>query len=644
MPAGKKNRNNKKKRTLPFVSVCTPTFNRRPFIPSMITCFNHQTYPKDKIEWIIIDDGTDKIEDLVKDHPNVKYFKYDEKMTLGKKRNLMHEKSVGDILVYMDDDDYYPPSRISHAVEMLLSHPKALCAGASELYIWFKHIEKMYQFGPYGPNHATAGTFAFKRQLLSQTKYNEDACLAEEKEFLKNYTIPFVQLEPKHTILVFSHIHNTFDKKTLLNNPNPNFVKVSDKTVHDFMKVSDPSLKSFFMDDIENELNKYDPGKPEMKPDVIKQTQELHEKRKTAMQQQQQQQNPQQGQLMMNHPELGQVALNNNQIMDIMNKLQRDLQTKNEEIKKLNQKVNDIAFKQIATIDNVSSTDRFVRVFDRLDKSIFTVDQTKEIARGKYKTTYKGVSMQKDPLSLEVYRAMFEEIGFQTVIEFGAFKGASAAYFNNINDAHVFSFDIDSERVDEKFKNLSNVEFHQFDANELTTLPWSILVSCPKPWIIIEDCHVNCVALLNEVKKYTSPGDYFVIEDTNPQGPNEPWTDESKPYIEYGRIKLNMAYEFGNANDLMIDTKYCDRFGYNCSNQWNSIFRVTETPVQKTPVQETESSVEETAKPPGETTVEETETTVQETTVEETAVETENPIVNSLERLPSISEDNDGTD
>ena len=44
------------------------------------------------MEWIIIDDGTDKIEDLVKDIPQVKYFKYDEQMVLGKKRNIMHEK------------------------------------------------------------------------------------------------------------------------------------------------------------------------------------------------------------------------------------------------------------------------------------------------------------------------------------------------------------------------------------------------------------------------------------------------------------------------------------------------------------------------------------------------------------------------
>ena len=67
---------------LPFVSVCTPTFNRRPFVEMMIKCFDSQDYPKIKMEWIIIDDGTDPIEDVVSSHPSVKYFKYNENMTL----------------------------------------------------------------------------------------------------------------------------------------------------------------------------------------------------------------------------------------------------------------------------------------------------------------------------------------------------------------------------------------------------------------------------------------------------------------------------------------------------------------------------------------------------------------------------------
>lgn len=276
---GKKN---KSKEELPFVSICTPTFNRRPFVSSMISCFKHQKYPKDKMEWIIIDDGTDKIEDLVSDISNVKYFKYDEKMPLGKKRNIMHEKSCGDIIVYMDDDDYYPPERVMHAVTMLKSHPNALCAGSSEIYIYFKHIEKMYQFGPYGPNHATAGTFAFKRELLKDHRYNDNAAIAEEKAFLKDYTVPFVQLEPKKTILVFSHIHNTFDKKTLLDNPHPKFVKESDKKVEDFIK--EDYLYEFFVNDIENRLKEYKEGEPEMKPDVLKQIDELTKEREKLKQ------------------------------------------------------------------------------------------------------------------------------------------------------------------------------------------------------------------------------------------------------------------------------------------------------------------------------------------------------------------------
>ena len=309
--------NNKKDQ--PFVSICTPTFNRRPFIEYTIKCFNHQTYPKDRMEWIIIDDGTDPIEDLVKDIPQVKYYKYDTKMTLGKKRNIMHEKSCGEIIVYMDDDDYYPPERVSHAVNMLLTHPNALCAGASEIYIYFKHINKMYQFGPYGPNHATAGTFAFKRELLKNHKYNNEASLAEEKEFLKNYTVPFVQLEPKKTILVFSHRHNTFDKKKLLENGDNPMQKQSDKTVDYFIK--DEEFKNFYMNTIERLLVDYEPGEPKMKPDVLVQIKEIEKKREEHMKNMQSMST---GQISINK-DGNNIPLNNEQIVSILHKQQEQL-------------------------------------------------------------------------------------------------------------------------------------------------------------------------------------------------------------------------------------------------------------------------------------------------------------------------------
>ena len=116
-----KNKNKKKSSQYPFVSVCTPTFNRRPFIKTMLQCFRNQDYPKSRIEWIIVDDGTDKVFDLIDEAniPQIQYIPVENKMSLGAKRNFMHTKARGSIIVYMDDDDYYPPERISHAVERL---------------------------------------------------------------------------------------------------------------------------------------------------------------------------------------------------------------------------------------------------------------------------------------------------------------------------------------------------------------------------------------------------------------------------------------------------------------------------------------------------------------------------------------------
>jgi len=313
---------NKKLSKYPFVTVCTPTFNRRPFIPFMIKCFEHQTYPKDKLEWIIIDDGTDKIEDLVAHLKYVKYYKYDEKLTLGKKRNLSNEKATGEIIVYMDDDDYYPPERISHAVERLKNNPNALCAGSSAMFIYFKHINKMLQFGPYGPNHATAATFAFRRELLQKTSFREEASVAEEKFFLKDYTIPFVQLDSNKSILVFSHNHNSFDKKELLKQmPNPN---VHETIITPAGLVNDPEILKFFMEDIDSLLDAYDPGDPKHKPDVTKELQQIRERREQlikeemAKQAEYQKNNPQflQGKLNDQTIIIQQLSFENNQLKD----------------------------------------------------------------------------------------------------------------------------------------------------------------------------------------------------------------------------------------------------------------------------------------------------------------------------------------
>ena len=55
----KKNKKaNKSNNNLPRVSICTPTFNRRPFFKGIITCVMSQTYPKE-----LLDDDSDDFTD-----------------------------------------------------------------------------------------------------------------------------------------------------------------------------------------------------------------------------------------------------------------------------------------------------------------------------------------------------------------------------------------------------------------------------------------------------------------------------------------------------------------------------------------------------------------------------------------------------
>ena len=235
----------------------------------------------------------------------------------------MHKHARGSIIVYMDDDDYYPPDRISHAVERLQSNPEALCAGSSEIYIYYKGLGKMYQCGPYGPNHATAGTFAFRSDLLKITKYEDTASLAEERAFLKEYTIPFVQLDPMKTILVFSHEHNTFDKRKMLENPHPDYCKESPKTVDMFIhNKNEDSIKQFFMNDIDKLLENYEPGLPSMKPDVLIQMKQIEEDRKKYIEEEMKKQNSNSSPFVLQRPGEEPVHLSHQDVVNIMQQQQ----------------------------------------------------------------------------------------------------------------------------------------------------------------------------------------------------------------------------------------------------------------------------------------------------------------------------------
>ena len=135
---------------LPNISILTPTCDRKRFLPLMINNINNFTYPKEKIEWNILesnDKPLDDYEKLFKDEKEIKnledilgiqiQYKYiDKKFSIGEKRNILSESSSHDYLINMDDDDLYLSSYLNHSIDILMNTKKSITGSLDMLFIY----------------------------------------------------------------------------------------------------------------------------------------------------------------------------------------------------------------------------------------------------------------------------------------------------------------------------------------------------------------------------------------------------------------------------------------------------------------------------------------------------------------------------
>lgn len=217
---------NKKQHTkIATVSLLTPTFGARfEYLSLAWKWILEQSYPKELMEWVILTDTNEEANQLkaqlrkqtIKPQMKINIQSAGEKLYIGAKRNLLHKISTGDILINIDDDDYYFNDRVSHAVEKLTNGPdNALeLAGCRYLPTFFTDDQSIWISDP-GKNKACAGSFAYKRSLIKKTWYPEKAQNGEEIAFTQNWEIPIIELDPFSTMICVAHQNNTFDKKQL---------------------------------------------------------------------------------------------------------------------------------------------------------------------------------------------------------------------------------------------------------------------------------------------------------------------------------------------------------------------------------------------------------------------------------------------
>ena len=113
-----------------LVTCVTPTADRREFWARCARCFLSQDWPE--LEWVIVDNGEDPVEDLVPDDPRARYYRVAGRRTHGALMNECFERAAGEVCIVHDDDDWYAPDRVSRQARPF-GDPGALVSGTSSL-------------------------------------------------------------------------------------------------------------------------------------------------------------------------------------------------------------------------------------------------------------------------------------------------------------------------------------------------------------------------------------------------------------------------------------------------------------------------------------------------------------------------------
>ena len=228
----------------------------------------------------------------------------------------------------------------------------------------------------------------------------------------------------------------------------------------------------------------------------------------------------------------------------------------------------------------LTGSERFIALNQRKVHSELTYDRIRLQNRARYFTKYRDVFLMKGPEDLLIYQQWLQAVKPKTILEFGAFSGASALWFTDIcrlNDfkCKIYSVDIDITLIDEKVRKLTSddVTFVQGDCYKVEEIfTPSLLSSLEHPVALIDDVHHNTFGILEFFHKYLVSGDYVIVEDTHPSIPLYARID-ADDYEQAGDGKFQEVKKFCQSFDgsYAVDTFFADFLGYNCT--WNTWLR-----------------------------------------------------------------------
>jgi glycosyltransferase involved in cell wall biosynthesis len=160
-----------------------PTADRRPYVAQAIRYFLRQDYPN--LELIVLDDGSDRVEDLAPPDPRVRYVPLERRLVLGEKRNLACELARGAIILHWDDDDWMAPDRVSYQVAELEKHEADVCGTRRELFYDLARREAwLFEYAPKLRRRLMGNTLCYRKALWARRPFAPLA-VGEDTRFVR---------------------------------------------------------------------------------------------------------------------------------------------------------------------------------------------------------------------------------------------------------------------------------------------------------------------------------------------------------------------------------------------------------------------------------------------------------------------------
>jgi cephalosporin hydroxylase len=165
---------------------------------------------------------------------------------------------------------------------------------------------------------------------------------------------------------------------------------------------------------------------------------------------------------------------------------------------------------------------------------------------------WRGAACFKSHYDLCIYMMLLDELRPGAIVELGSGTGGSALFLADISAAMGLTTRIIS--VDNTPAAVADprVEFIRSDCGQWLSSAVQSGLDLPRPVLMIEDFHGDLADFVEPLDAMLQDGDYLVVEDS---------------YDKQSRIAQTLA-----KRPYLIDTRYTDFFGINCTSAINGIF------------------------------------------------------------------------